>query len=346
MNHRFSALDGLRGVCAVAVLLFHNFAYSNPRPFAHGYLSVDVFFVLSGFVLTFAFGDKLMANMTLQEFMKARVRRLGPVLLLGSLLGAVGVIIQGTVPANVVVVVASAALLNALLIPLMNGGLGAFPMNVPSWSLFAELWVNVGFGLLASRIRRSALIAIIGAGWVFVIVYSFGIGSADFGATQATVLYSIPRAIPSFACGVLIFDLWKTGALAKLPSINPLLLFGVWTCVSIIPLNEFGALYDLVQIIITAPILVALLARYEGSTPAWTVWAGRISYPLYATHFAIIYTGQVLLLKNGHMPVWADIILPIVSIAIADAISRWYEPIFAKLWIAKSASSPIKTASA
>src|SRR5207248_3010306 len=82
-------------------VLVRDLPFSQPRPFARGYLSVDVFFVLSGFVLAFAFGGKLAANMTLYEFMKARVRRLGPVLLFGSLLGAVGVIIQGTVPANV-----------------------------------------------------------------------------------------------------------------------------------------------------------------------------------------------------------------------------------------------------
>ena len=346
MKQRFLALDGLRGICAVIVLLFHDLAFSQPRPFARGYLSVDVFFVLSGFVLAFAFGDKLKTNMTLYEFMKARVRRLGPVLLFGSLLGAVGVIIQGTVPANVVVVVASAALLNALLIPLLTGGLGAFPMNSPSWSLFAEFWVNVGFGVLASKLRRATLIAMIGAGWIFLIVYSLADGSANFGATQATVLYSIPRAIPSFACGVLIFDLWKTGALAKLPSINPLLLFGAWILLSVIPCHRYCALYDVIQIMIAAPVLVALLARSDGRVPVWAVWAGKISYPLYATHMAIILTGQVLLVKNGRMPVWADIILPIAAIAVADAVSRWCEPAFTSLWKRSSLLRPANAASA
>ena len=58
-NHRFAALDGLRGICALIVVLYHTFRLQAVSPFAHGYLSVDVFFVLSGFVLAYAFGARL-----------------------------------------------------------------------------------------------------------------------------------------------------------------------------------------------------------------------------------------------------------------------------------------------
>jgi peptidoglycan/LPS O-acetylase OafA/YrhL len=347
MKQRFLALDGLRGICAILVLLFHDLRFSHPRAFVHGYLSVDVFFIVSGFVLAFAFGEKLGAGMTVYEFMKARIRRLGPVLLFGSLFGAVGAIVRHShsLPPSFLVAVASAALLNVLLVPLMtNGRLDAFPVNEPSWSLFAELWVNVGFGLVASRLGRLALPAIVVAGWIFLIVHSIENGSADFGSRQATVLYSIPRAIPSFACGVLIFNLWKSEALTKLPRVNPLLLFAGWTFVSVAPCGRWCAVYDVIQIIITAPVLVALLVRYEGPMPAWTTWAGKISYPLYATHIPIIGTSQVLLLKDGHMPLWAEMAFPLISLAVADAVSRRYEPILMKFRRQSSTPPLVKTA--
>ncbi|MGN6148797.1 MAG: acyltransferase family protein [Rhizomicrobium sp.] len=334
-GHRFHALDGLRGICAIVVLLYHALRYAPGTPFAHGYLSVDMFFILSGFVLAFAFGDRLAAGMSPLTFVKARIRRLGPIVLFGSILGAIGIVVEiwfgylPDLPLYAVILLAA----NLLLIPFIGiGHNNAFPINGPMWSLFAELWVNVGFAWIARRLSLSMLIAIIVIGWTFIILHTLETGACDFGASRQTVLYAIPRAIPSFACGVLIFRLLRAGALARVPSINPFWVFGVWAGLSLMPISRLNAVYDIALVVIAAPITIALLARSESITPQWVRWLGKISYPLYATHAVIIFTAQHLTLAYGRVPLWIEIAPPILSVALAAGLNRWYEPAIAGLF--------------
>src|SRR3954465_4404922 len=183
--HRFSALDGLRGICALVVVLYHTFRLAPANPFAHGYLSVDVFFILSGFVLAYAFGDRLEAGMGAANFMLARIRRLGPIIWFSagfSVLGFFATELLGgpQVPATAVLL---AGVQNLFLIPVIApSGIDAFPLNGPIWSLFAEFWINLAFALTATRLKPSVLVATIVAGWAFVAVHALSIGAADFGA--------------------------------------------------------------------------------------------------------------------------------------------------------------------
>lgn len=324
MKHRFSSLDGFRGVCALTVLLFH-FLPNTPVGFRHGYLSVDVFFVLSGFVLAFAFGDKLDAGMSLRTFVSARVRRLGPVLLLGSLLGGAATLLVDGGFSTVLVV---DTLRSVLLIPLTGPGITeAFPLNGAFWSLFDEFWVNVAFGAVAARLKPASLIACIVAAYIVLITISLQVGMVSFGTTPSSIYYSIFRAAPSFLMGVLIFKLWRSGSLSRLPSICPGVVFVFWFAVVLIPpLPLVNILYDLVQVIFVAPILIALLARSEGVTPPWALWLGRVSYPLYATHVAVHSLGMHLFSHDGQIAVVARMALIILSLALAGAVAGWYEP--------------------
>jgi len=326
-GHRFRALDGLRGICAMTVLLYHTFRQGPFNLFSHGYLSVDVFFALSGFVLAYAFGDRLDAGMRATDFLRARIRRLGPVIwfaaafsvaacLLTAWLGSPGV------PAAALLL---AGIQSALLLPMTGAsGIDAFPLNGPIWSLFAEFWINVGFALIAARLRVSTLLAIIAAGWLFMIVHAVQAGGTDFGASQSAIFYSVLRAAPTFASGILTFKLWRSGALSRLPSVSPVFVFVAWIAISLAP--DLGPVFDLVQTLAVAPTIVALLARPTTTAPGWTLWLGRISFPLYATHAVIISAGQRL--AQGHLPVWGLIALPAISLLLADAIARWYEPAF------------------
>lgn len=334
-GHRFHALDGLRGICAIAVMLYHTLRYAPGTPVAHGYLSVDVFFILSGFVLAYAFGDKLAEGMGPSAFARMRFRRFGPIVLVGSILGAVGIIVEawfGYMPNLQLYVVLLLTLANFLLIPFFGTGRdNAFPLNGPMWSLFAEIWVNIGFAWIARWLSMRMLIAIIAIGWMFLFIHILETGACDFGASRQSVLFAIPRAIPSFACGVLIFRLWRAGVLVKLPRVNPLFVFGLWAVVSIMPVFRFNGIFDIVQVIVVAPVMIILLACCEQKTPAWAVWLGKISYPLYATHVVIIFTAQHLTLTNGRVPFWVEIVPPILSITLATALAHWYEPAMATL---------------
>src|ERR1700742_4709871 len=89
-KQHFEILDGLRGVAALAVVTFHfmEWAYSDySRNFiGHGFLAVDFFFCLSGFVIGYAYDDRI-AKMGVPEFFKSRIIRLHPLVISGSVLG-------------------------------------------------------------------------------------------------------------------------------------------------------------------------------------------------------------------------------------------------------------------
>lgn len=88
---RYEILDGLRGVASVIVVLFHLLETYSAGPayqvINHGYLAVDFFFVLSGFVIGYAYDDRW-NRMTTWGFFKRRLVRLHPMVLMGTVLGA------------------------------------------------------------------------------------------------------------------------------------------------------------------------------------------------------------------------------------------------------------------
>ena len=151
-------LDGLRGVAALLVIWYHVFEGFATSPidqkFNHGYLAVDFFFILSGFVIGYAYDDRWKTTMTQKEFFKRRLIRLHPMVVMGAVLGAITFCIQGCeqwdgtrVSISMVMV---AMLLNLFLIPAVPGtgpevrGNGEmYPLNGPSWSLFFEYIGNI-----------------------------------------------------------------------------------------------------------------------------------------------------------------------------------------------------------
>ena len=85
-------LDGLRGIAAIIVVVFHVFEIHSGGDHAkqlinHGYLAVDFFFMLSGYVISYAYDDRW-SYMSLGHFFKRRIIRLQPMLVFGSILGA------------------------------------------------------------------------------------------------------------------------------------------------------------------------------------------------------------------------------------------------------------------
>jgi peptidoglycan/LPS O-acetylase OafA/YrhL len=88
----YEILDGLRGVAAIMVIIFHLFETHSLgnhliQIINHGYLAVDFFFMLSGFVIGYAYDDRW-DKMTLGTFFKRRIIRLHPMVIMGSIVGA------------------------------------------------------------------------------------------------------------------------------------------------------------------------------------------------------------------------------------------------------------------
>lgn len=86
-RHRFVFLDALRGLAAVMVVFYHRRELLPNGLAEHGYLAVDFFFMLSGFVIAYAYEDKLRTGMSRTSFIVRRLQRLMPLVILGACLG-------------------------------------------------------------------------------------------------------------------------------------------------------------------------------------------------------------------------------------------------------------------
>ena len=186
----YELLDGLRGVAALLVIWYHVFEGFATSPidqrFNHGYLAVDFFFILSGFVIGYAYDDRWKTSMTIKDFIKRRLIRLHPMVVMGAVLGAITFYIQGCEKWDGTQVSISmlmlAMLLNLFLIPAIPGsghevrGNGEmYPLNGPSWSLFFEYIGNLLYALFIRRMSTKALT---------VLVIFAGIGLASFAISN------------------------------------------------------------------------------------------------------------------------------------------------------------------
>lgn len=189
---RYELLDGLRGVAAFAVIWYHFFEGFATSPtdqwMNHGYLAVDFFYVLSGFVIGYAYDDRWRdGGMTAGRFMLRRVIRLQPMVVLSVVLGLVAFLVQGSVrwdgSAVPVGMVLLSLLMGLFLIPIFPG-MGAdvrgngemFPLNGPSWSLFFEYIGSILYAVVLHRLSRKALAcvtAVSGAGLAIMAVGDF-----------------------------------------------------------------------------------------------------------------------------------------------------------------------------
>jgi peptidoglycan/LPS O-acetylase OafA/YrhL len=281
--HRFTVLDGLRGVAAVAVVLYHIGTASGARWLApRGYLAVDFFFVLSGFVLAHAYGERLDdGRLTARGFLFARYRRLWPTALLGATIGLVVIL---TTPSNGAMRSAPGfalvAILNLLLLPNPVPGIeGLYPLNPPHWSLLHELVANYVYAILAPVLRTRALATI-------VLFAGIGLGVATARSHGGNSL-TLWRVAYSFFTGVLIYRLWKQD---YRPAAS---MFGLALILLVALLVPIGAHPELVDSCLT--LIVFPLVVWHGASTRLQQWAARaaqisgaISYPLYAIHYPFI----------------------------------------------------------
>ena len=168
MENRFAVLDGIRGIAAIFIVTIHTRAFWDIPP-SRAYLAVDIFFILSGFVIAHAYETKLQdAKISLREFVLIRLIRLYPLFLLSVAFSAVVhayPLLTGR-PSEFEDIwqLAAAVIKTALFIP--NHATGPndnalFHLNVPYWSLAAELLVNFGYGVLRPRLSNRVLGAIV-----------------------------------------------------------------------------------------------------------------------------------------------------------------------------------------
>jgi peptidoglycan/LPS O-acetylase OafA/YrhL len=293
----FLALDGLRGVAAVAIVMYHRRWWLTELPLDHAYLAVDFFFLLSGFVIAHAYEGQLASSMSFAEFVRIRLIRLGPMLIFGGLIGGAFVLAKAAVqglPIDSAAVIAMVDTLFALPTPFptwMDPG-SPFPINAPTWSLFFEIASNLAFALLAPLLRTRVLVAVVVVSFAWLVAVVLSTSTVAFlGFTYPTFLGGVPRTVFSFFAGVLVYRLHLAG---RLPlrgaglAVLALALLATFTPPAALPLN---AAYELLCIAVVFPALVAAGAysTLSARSERFAKLSGAISYPAYITHYPLLF---------------------------------------------------------
>lgn len=147
-HQRYQVLDGLRGLAALAIVIWHvpNWFPYLRLPTAH--IAVDLFFVISGFVIAASYESRLRTGLSVSSFMLIRVIRLYPFYLFGTLISIISLVLSffshGTI-SEFHLAFWKAAPFSAFMLPSPSFGIigNLYPLNIPAWSLHFEIIINI-----------------------------------------------------------------------------------------------------------------------------------------------------------------------------------------------------------
>jgi peptidoglycan/LPS O-acetylase OafA/YrhL len=325
----------LRGVAALVVAFYHCDAMTGLKP-AGGYLAVDLFFVLSGFVLAYAYDARFEEGLSATEFMRVRVIRLYPLYLLGLLAVTLAILADYFTASHISWTPESLAKSFALSLGFQPTPPGVaprdalYPLNTPAWSLAFELVVNLWFALTWSYLSKRALAAIASVAALLVLATSQIYGSLDAGSTWDTALGGFARVFFSFPVGVLLLRLYRDhGVRIRLGSTLPMLI--VLTLLFLHPSAPLRPIYDAVCVVICFPLLV--LAGADAQPHRFTTlctFLGAISYALYALHFPIFEMAfaAFTVATHGHVETvqpWGGLACIAIALGAAYLADAFYD---------------------
>lgn len=295
-KQHFEILDGLRGIAAVSVLVFHFMEivisdYSK-NFIGHGFLAVDFFFCLSGFVIAYAYDDRI-TKIGLKEFFKARLIRLHPLVISGSVLGLLAFLFDpfGGHPelysAGRIALIFVCSLF-VIPFPVMEDRFyNCFGLNAPAWSLFWEYVANIVYVFILYRLNKKilAVICIISAAALGFVAYRSG--NLMGGWSGGTFWDGGIRICYSFTAGLLIYRFnWIIKNKLGFISLSILLLLAF-----LMPWFKWNWLAETLVVVFYFPLIVSLGAGAVLSqrTRKACLFSGNISYPLYMTHYAAMW---------------------------------------------------------
>ena len=351
---RFEVLDGLRGSAAFLILLFHiqgiTVLFEGPRVVLHhAPLAVDFFFALSGFVVGYAYDDRW-PRMTTLEFARIRLVRLHPLLVLGTLLGFASYVLDpfdgGVQNATWPKLLSTLALMLLVLParPLPNRWLDTHPFNGPAWTLLQEYIANIAYAVWLRRLRARTLgvIAIIAA--AVLVGEALHRGSLDAGFGWDNWWMAPIRLAYPFVTGLLLYRVRD-----RLPRVLQRLRGGWLPLSAVLALAflapimpeaggvKWNGLYEAACVVLLFPAII--IAGVHGDTAGKMTrlckTSGRLSYPLYITHFPFLYVYMnVVLIQKAPSRVTIPVAIALVPalLFVAWAAAKWWdEPIRARL---------------
>jgi len=357
----FPILDGLRGVAALIVVIFHAFevfALGDHKALIinHAYLAVDFFFLLSGYVIGYAYDDRW-GKMTLKNFFTRRLIRLHPMIIMGMLIG--GFCYYFSASPTLFPDIADTPFWHLLLVmfigftllPLppsmdIRGWIEMHPLNGPAWSLFFEYVANILYALVIRRLSNTGLVVLVfisGAALIHLGVSSpYGdiIGGWSLEPEQLRIGFT--RLMFPFTAGLLISRVLKPKSLPNMFLITSILM------VFILGMPRIGGsehlwwngLYDALAVILAFPLVVYLGAsggKHGKLSNSICLFFGDIAYPLYIIHYPIMYIFMAWVVDNKIQlsEVYPAVVLVVsVSLIIAYGSLKLYD-IPLRRWLTK-----------
>nr|WIE91858.1 acyltransferase [Mesorhizobium sp. WSM4875] len=340
-RHVYLNLDAIRGVAAISVMLYHFSPFlADGKVLPSSYLAVDLFFLLSGFVIAHAYDRKIENGMGFGTFLAIRLIRLYPLYLVGTLLGSFYLLIKNRLIATEYMPlseIGTQLTTGMLFIPLVGDAYHTiFPLNPASWSLFFELIVNIAYAAVFFLLSKRVLTVLVAVSLVLLIVASALAGTLDFGMTGKTIISGLPRVWFSFFLGVLLCR-----SMARYQDGLGFLRRGWWVEAAILltlivfaiaPAGAAGRVaYDLASIAVVFPLMVVTgaVAPTAPRLASFYGWLGRVSYPIYIIHTPLLMiiagAGKAASVDPfAHHP-WFGIVMAAAVIVIADIATRIYD---------------------
>ncbi len=297
----------------------------------HAYLAVDLFFLMSGFVVAGAYEKQLLAGWGVGNFLAARLRRLWPLFALSFVVSTICYLIMRWLrPADNFLFpslpLASIVATGLLFLPqfVRYGGGGLFPLNPAAWSLSVEIFGNLIYASVVRSLSNNFLKISVGIGAVGLAIASARNDGLNVGVSLGDAIYGYTRFAFSFPLGVLLWRLHDAGRLPRF-RVPPLLIVCATALVlsSLAPRSPF---YDIVAVTLVFPmVLMAAVANEPwGRLSGLFAWGGAVGYPLYILHEPV--TGLVFSLMRSS-PSYTTLVLalPPFFVLAAALIDRWFD---------------------
>jgi len=355
---RYEILDGLRGVAAMLVVMFHLFETYSPgvvyQIINHGYLAVDFFFALSGFVIGYAYDERLASGkMSTVDFLKRRLIRLHPLVIMGAVIGVLFFYFGGGPDFGLMPSTKWWQLLLLLgiactMIPVpasmdVRGWSETYPLNGATWSLMLEYIANILYVLVIRRLGKVALGICVALFAVLTITLTFNLDPfgvfpngnyaaytviGGWGVDAPQLYIGFTRLLYPFFVGLLISRIGKFITVKG----------GFWWCALIIAICQamprvggadaanywMNGLYESIVILIVFPIVVAMGAGSKVSgaySQKICKFLGEISFPLYITHYPLIYMQMGWKETHADAPIDQHIMVAVSTFIIAVAMA-------------------------
>ena len=335
----FGLLDGQRGVGAILVVMGHTAAFWSLPYVPSGAVCVDLFFLLSGFVIAFAYEPRFAQGMGVAEFMTHRMVRLYPLYILGVLISAAFIVFASIGDPRwhhrIFDELGVWALPQALMLPAVDPDFRdkLYPLNGPAWTLLSEILVNLVYVLVWRWLSTRVLIGVVVVAAIVLAVVVFQQGGIDSGASWRSFAAGPARGFFGFFAGVLVYRL--VGSPQRPPSrrtwwaVAPLLVI---PALCFVPVSkEMQPWFDCFFVIgLGMPLLwlSQALQPPKALTPLFLV-LGRVSYAAYILHHAF---REMLVRLSWRFPdtigqaaPWTGLVTLLTVLVVAFVAERYYD---------------------